>query len=185
MKYLKKFIENSQYNDKELMFRGFQEVFGFPLYHLTDRLVEWEDKEFNFVIQPVVWIKAESANKYDSPTITDFPDKSSTIKTYHFGLCRYRTEATEDDNIEVIGFPNNFDPNDVVAACIVVYNVFESSTYLSNYEEAIKRDRYTRKEFPNVINWMERQFDLIEIYGIGNEMSGAAYIGTILKRKND
>ena len=185
MKYIRKFLENSKYNDRELMLTSFEEVFHFPLHHLTDRLIEWEDKEFNFIIQPAVWIKAESANKYDSPVITDFPDKSSNIKTYHFGLCRYRTEATEDDNIEVIGFPNNLDPNDVVAACIVIYNVFESSTYLSNYEEAIKRDRYTRKEFPNVINWMERQFDLIEIDGIGNEMSGAAYIGTILKRKND
>lgn len=184
MKHIKKFLENFDYGDKELMLDAFEKVFNFPLYHLTDRLVEWEDSGFNFILQPVVWIKSEAGNKYDNPVITDFPDKSSNIKTYHFGLCRYRTEAQPDDNIEVVEFPNNFDPNDVVAACIVLYEVFPNDMYL-NGPDYSNKEKYFRSEFQNVIKWVEKQFNLVEIEDSQKKLDGGVACGCILKRKED
>jgi len=59
MKYIRKFLENVEYSDRELMIQEFEEVFHFPLHHLTDRLIEWEDKGLNLILEAAVWIKSE------------------------------------------------------------------------------------------------------------------------------
>ena len=104
MKYLRKFLENTEYNNKEEMLKEFQEVFGFPLYSLTDRLLEWEDKGLNFVLESGIWIKVESNKKYNLHHTMQYPDINSGISSYVNQLFRYRTEAETDDNLELLYF---------------------------------------------------------------------------------
>jgi hypothetical protein len=183
MKYIRKFLENLEHNDKELMIQEFEEVFGFPLYHLIDRLIEWEDKGLNLLLESAVWIKSESNKKYNLSLVLDFPDISSKITGYVNQLFRYSTENKSEDNIEIMEF-KPIDTKDIICGCIVIHVCFPNEMYLNddNYKE---REKYYEKEFENLIEMIQRQFPLIEIENTREAMMSATTRGVLLKRKND
>ena len=186
MKFIKKFLENLDSNNKELMIQEFEKVFGFPLYSLTDRLLEWEDKGLNFYLEAAVWIKSESNYKYDLSLILDLPDKSSKsskISGYVNQLFRYSTESKSEDNIEFTEF-KPIDIKDIIYGCIAIHECFPSEMYLNgdNYKE---KEKYYEKEFENLIGMIQRKFPLIEVRNTREQMMGAKTRGILLKRKND
>lgn len=185
MKYIRKFNESSNFN-KGLMLKEFEDVFGFPLYSLTDRLLEWEDKGFNLSLVVHVWIKVESNTKYNLDDIRLFPDKTSNIYSYANELCVYRTESyKKDDNIEMFKFIS-IDPKDIVAASIVLFELIPSEVYLNmNSYINKKKEKYFHSEFQELIKSIKRRFDLIEIPESNIDLTTVASIGTIFKRSGD
>ena len=183
MKYLRKFLENIEFNNKEQMLQEFEEVFGFPLYSLTDRLLEWEDKGLDFVMEAAVWIKVESNKKYNLPLTIQFPDVNSGIMSYLNQLFRYRTQAETEDNLEVVEF-QPIDKEDIVAASIVLHECFPNDMYLNDktYQE---REKYYESEFENLIDMIKRQFPLVEISNTREELMGGTTRGVFFKRKVD
>ena len=183
MKHLRKFLEDIEYNNKEEMLKEFKEVFGFSLYSLTDRLLEWEDKGLDFVIEAGVWIKVESNKKYNLQHIMQYPDINSGISSYVNQLFRYRTEAETDDNLELLEF-QPIDADDIVAASLCIHECFPNEMYLhdANYRE---REKYYEEEFEKLIDMIKRRFPLIEIEGTREELMGSTTRGVLFKRKVD
>jgi len=186
MKYLRKFLENTEYN-KEKMLKEFQEVFGFPLYSLIDRLLEWEDKGLDFVVEAGVWIKSKSNKKYNlQHTMNPFlqyPDVNSGISSYVNQLFRYRTGAETDDNLEILYF-QPIDIDDIIAASLCIHECFPNEMYLHdpNYRE---REKYYEEEFEKLIDMIKRRFPLIEIEGKREELMSGTTRGVLFKRKVD
>ncbi len=182
MKYLRKFLENIKHNDKEQMLEEFEEVFGFNLYSLSDRFLEFEDNGLDFTMLANVWIKVESNKKYNLSHTVEFPDKSSYINSYVNQLFRYRTESNTEDNLELLEF-QRIDKEDIVSACLVLFVRFPNITYHEeNYEE---KEKYMEIEFDNLIGMIKRQFPLVDIPDTRKELSEIDLKGIIFKRKVD